>query len=122
MATFRRHRDFPAAADVKTRDRFRTNGDLFSRTKRDQSSAVSAGSGSQVNYIVRPANGFLIVLNDEHGVAEVAQSGKRIEQTHVVARMQTDRRLIQSVEHPSELRSNLSRQTNPLPFATRERR
>ena len=31
--------------------------------------------------------------------------------------MQTDRRLIQHVQHPSELRSDLRRQTNPLPFA-----
>jgi hypothetical protein len=61
------------------------------------------------------------MFDDQQRVAFVRQPLQRIEQYFVVARMQTDSRLVQDVTHPLQIRAQLGGETNALRFATRER-
>ncbi len=60
------------------------------------------------------------MLNYQDRVAEIAQCCQRIEQATIVSGVQTNRRLVQNVEHAAQLRSDLSGQTNSLSFTARQ--
>ena len=79
--------------------------------------AMRARARSKIDDIIRATNSFLIVLDHQHRVAEIAQRRERIQQTLIVSRMQTDRRFVQNVKHAAKLRSDLRRQSNALAFA-----
>ncbi len=113
------HLDLHFAGDVSARQRIRLAHDLRRRAVRHQSSAVASGAGAEIDHVIRAANGLFIVLDHQHGIAQITQIFQRRQQASVVAMMQADRRLIQHVKHAAQLRSNLRRQTNALPFAAR---
>ena len=102
-------------------ERRRIRGNFFRRSGRNQISSRFARSRSEVNHVVSAANCFLVVFDHQHGIAQIAQGFQRVEQAPIVARMQTDRRLVQHVEHAAQSRANLRRQPNSLRFATGKR-
>ena len=63
------------------------------------------------------ANRFFVVLDDDDGIPEVAQSAQRPEQPGVVALMQTDARFIQNVKNAGQSGADLRREPNSLRFA-----
>ncbi len=63
----------------------------------------------------------LVVLDHDHGVAEVAQPVERRDQLFVVALVQTDRGLVEHVHHPDQAGADLRRQPDPLRLAAGER-
>ena len=67
------------------------------------------------------AHRLLVVLDDDHGVAEVAQLLERGEQPRVVALVQADRRLVEDVQHADEPRTDLRREPDALRLAARQR-
>ena len=83
--------------------------------------AVLASARSHVDEPVGGAHHRLIVLDDEHGVAEIAQALQRADQAFVVGRMQTDRRLIADVEHAHQTRADLRCEADALRLSTGER-
>ena len=60
----------------------------------DDVPAMLAGAGAHVDEPVGRAHHLLVVLDDEHGVAEVAQALERPDQAIVVALVEPDRRLV----------------------------
>ena len=80
-----------------------------------------ARAGAEVHHVVGAANGFFVVLDDEHGVAKVAQLFERGNQAVVVARVQADGWLVQHVEHAAQLRADLRGQANALRLAAGKR-
>ncbi len=66
-------------------------------------------------------DGLLVVLDDDDGIAEVAQLDQGIDQLAVVALVQSDRRFIEHVEDAHQLRADLRRQTDALSFTAGER-
>ena len=80
-----------------------------------------ARARSQVNHVVGAADGLLVVLDDQHGVAQVAQRFQRFQQLLVVARVQANRGLIQHVQHAAQPRADLRGQPYALPLAAAER-
>ena len=95
---------------------------LLGRALGDQLAAVLAGARTEVDQVVGRAHRVLVVLDDDHGVAEVAQALQRRDQPLVVALVQADRRLVEDVEHAHQARADLRRQPDPLRLAARERR
>ena len=71
--------------------------------------------------IGRP-HGVFIVLNNDHGVALIAEILQASQQHRIVARVQTDGRLVQNVDNPHKPAADLSGQSNPLRFSTGQRR
>ena len=88
----------------------------------DHVSAVLAGAGPEVDDVVGGADRLFVVLDDDDGVAEIAQPGQRRQQRAIVALVQADRRLVEDVEHAGQVRPDLGREPDALPFAARQRR
>jgi hypothetical protein len=87
----------------------------------DDLTSVLARAGTEVDEVVGAAHRLLVVLDDDHRVAEVAQALQRGDELCVVALVQADRRLVEDVEHPHQRRANLRRQADPLRLPARER-
>ena len=87
----------------------------------DHAPAVLPGAGAHVDEVVGGAHHLLVVLDDEDGVAEVAQVLERPDQAVVVALVEADRGLVEDVEDADELRADLGREPEPLRLAARER-
>ncbi len=75
----------------------------------------------EVDHPVGRAHHLLVVLDDEDGVADVAELLERVDEPSVVALVQPDRRLVEDVEDADELRPDLCRQPQPLSLAARQR-
>ena len=96
-------------------------GHLIRRPRRDDAPAVLTGAGAEIDDVVGGAHHRLVVLDDEHGVAEIAQARERADQPLVVDRVEADGGLVADVEHPHQGRPDLRREPDALPFAAGER-
>jgi hypothetical protein len=121
LAAGRRDGDRQRAGEVAPGERVRVRHDLVGRPDRDDVTAELTRAGAEVDDIVGRANRLLVVLHHEHGIADVPEPLQGFEESSVVSLMQPDARLIEDVQHPDEARADLSRQTNSLSFAPRQR-
>ena len=80
-----------------------------------------AGTRAHVDDPVGDAHHLLVVLDDEHRVAERLQPLQRRDQAVVVALVEPDRRLVEDVEDADELGADLRREPQPLRLAARQR-
>ena len=87
----------------------------------DDLAAVLARARADVDDVVGDPDRLLVVLDDDHRVAEVAQAHQRVDQALVVALVQADRRLVEHVEHADEPAADLRRQPDALRLAAGER-
>ena len=94
--------------------------DLIHRAFRDHLAAVLARAGTQVDDPVGGADGLVVMLHDQHRVAQVAQALQGVQQAGVVARVQTDGRLVQDVQHTHQARADLRGQPDALRLAAGE--
>jgi len=105
-----RDRDLALAGEELAGDRLRVALDLLRGALGDDVAAVDASPGAHVDEVVGRAHHLFVVLDHEHGVAEVAQALERPDQLAVVALVEADRRLVEDVEHADELAPDLRRQ------------
>ena len=103
------HRDDLAARDVLAGERVLRLQQALHRAGVDDVAAVLARAGADVDDVVGDLDGVLVVLDDEHRVAEVAQAHERVDEAAVVALVQADRRLVEHVEHARRGRSRSGR-------------
>ena len=82
---------------------------------------MDARPGAHLDEVVGGADRVLVVLDDDHRVADVAQALERRDHLHVVLRVQADARLVEHVEHPHQPGADLRGQPDPLRLAARER-
>src|SRR5687767_2036834 len=101
-AAVARHRDAPLAGEELAGDGLRLGEDLAERPFRDHVAAVLTRARADVDDPVRAADGLLVVLDDDHGVADVAHAEQRADEPGVVALVETDRRLVEDVEDAHE--------------------
>ena len=80
--------------------------------------AVLPGAGSDVDHVVGHPDGVLVVLDHDHGVAQIAESQQGLDQLVVVPLVQPDRRFVEHVEHPDQAAADLRRQPDALRFAS----
>ncbi len=85
-------------------------GDRVRRPLRHDVPAVVAGPGAHVDEPVGRAHHLLVVLDDEHGVAQIAEPLERADQLAVVALVEPDRGLVEDVEDADQLGADLRRQ------------
>ena len=83
--------------------------------------ALSARARPEVNDVISPADGLLIVLHHHNAVALVLQTVQRTEQARVVEGVQTDGRLVQDITHATQVRAQLGGQTQTLGLTARQR-
>ena len=82
---------------------------------------MRAGARPDVDDPVGGPDRLLVVLDDEHRVAEVAQPGQRRDELGVVALVQADRRLVEDVEDAHQGRADLGREPDALGLAAGQR-
>ena len=116
-----RQRDLAPAREILAGERCGVRHDLVRRALRDDLAAVHAGARAHVDDVVGREDRLLVVLDDDHGVAEVAQVHERVEQALVVALVQADRRLVEDVHHADEARADLAREPDALRLAAGQR-
>ncbi len=78
---------------------------------------MHAGTGADVDDVVAGADRLLVVFDHDHGVAEVAQMGERVEQALIVALVQADRGLVEHVHHADQAGADLAGQPDTLRLA-----
>ena len=88
----------------------------------DDLAPLDAGARAEVDQPVGRAHRVLVVLDDDHRVAHVAEPLEGGDQAVVVARMQADRGLVEDVEHADQPGPDLAGQADPLGLAAGERR
>ena len=81
------------------------------------SPAMDAGARPDIDDVIGLEDGILVMLDHDHGVAEIAQPLQRLQEACIVALMQADRRLVEHVEHAGEARADLRGEANALAFA-----
>ena len=111
----------PLAAQERAGDRARLGEDHLERPVGDDLAAVLARPGPDVHDPVGGPDRLLVVLHDEHGVAEVAQPGQGRDELGVVALVEPDRGLVEDVQDAHQRRPDLGRQADPLGLAARQR-
>ena len=69
---------------------------------------------SDIDEVIRTADGVLVVLNHHQGVALATERVQCIQKNLVIARMQPNRRLIKDVANALQITTQLCRESNPL--------
>ena len=96
--------------------------DFLQRADRHHFAAAHAGAGAEIdNRVGRPHRVF-IMLDDDDRVPLVAQLPQGVEQLLIIARMQSDRRLVENVQHADQPAADLAGQADALRFAAGKRR
>ena len=114
-----RHREL--AGEVLAGPRARRGDEVVDVAFGDDVAAVDAGAGADVEHVIGGADGVLVVLDHDDGVAEVAQAFERFEQAGVVALVQADGGLVQHIEHAGEAGADLRGEADALALAAGER-
>ena len=70
--------------------------------------------GTDVDDVVGDADGVLVVLDHDQGVAQVAKPDQGFDQLLVVSLVEPDRRLVEDVEHSDQPRADLGGEPDPL--------
>jgi hypothetical protein len=83
--------------------------------------AMHAGARADVDHVIGAADGFLVVFDDDHRIADVPELFESLQQALVVALMQADRRFVEHVHHAGQPGTDLRRQADALCFAAGER-
>ncbi len=90
------------------------------RSRVDDVATVLARAGPDVDDVIGDADRVLVVLDDQHRVAQLAQAHQGVDQPTVVALVQPDRRLVEHVEHTDQAAADLRGQPDPLRLAAGE--
>ncbi len=105
LAALGRELDLARAVEIIGGERVLRLEDLLERALGDDLAAMDAGAGAHVDDIVGGADRVLVMLDDEDGVAEIAQPLERVEQPVIVALVQADGGLVEDVEHARQAAS-----------------
>ena len=91
--------------------------DLLQGSGSDHVAAVHPGAGPEVDDVVRRAQRLLVVLDDDEGVADVAQVLQRVDEKGVVPLVETDGGLVEDVQHADQGGPDLRGKAYPLRLA-----
>ena len=95
--------------------------DLLRGALGDDLSPVLPRPGAEVDDVVGGADRALVVLDNDHGVAELAEALQRPDQLLVVSLVEADRGFVEDVEDADQAGADLGREPDPLRLAAGER-
>src|SRR5208337_1508949 len=117
LAAARRHGNFDLAREILAGERVLVAHHIVRSSLRDDVAAVNSGAGSHVDQMIGLEHRFESVRDHQHGVPEFLEALERREQALIVTLMQSDRRLVEYVEHADEARTDLRGEANALALA-----
>ncbi len=94
--------DFDFAGEVLAGEGGGVVHDLLGGAVGDEVAAVFAGAGAEVEDVVGFADGVFVVLDDEDGVAEVAEVFEGVDEALIVALVEADGGFVEDVEDAAE--------------------
>ncbi len=94
--------------------------EIFQSAFDDDVAAKLSGERADIDDGVRRADRLFVVLDDDHGVAFVAQALQSLQQFVIVARMQADGRLVQNIRGADEAGADLRGEPHALRFSARQ--
>ena len=80
-----------------------------------------AGPRAEIHQVVGMLQRVAVVFDHDEGIAEIAQVLQGLDQPEIIPRVESDRGLVQHVEHAGQSRSDLAGQADPLRLAARKR-
>ncbi len=86
----------------------------------NDAATVDAGTGADVDHVVRQANSIFVMLHDNHRVTDITQVPKGVQQPIVVALMQANRRFVEDIHDAHQTRADLASKANTLGFTARQ--
>jgi len=96
-------------------------GDFLGGAGGDQATAAGAAFGSQIDHPIGGLDDLQVVLDDDHGVAQLHQSVQEAQQFADVIEMETRRRLVQQIESASRRAlAKLASQLDTLRLTSRQ--
>ena len=113
-AALGRRRDLEPTGEVLAGDRVGVLEQPLHGTGVHDLATVLAGARADVDHPVGRGDGVLVVLDDDEGVAEVAQPRQRLDEPVVVALVQPDARLVEDVEDAHQAGPDLGGQPDAL--------
>ena len=116
-----RHRNLPTAREVITGHRGRSLLNTGHWPRVHDFATVLAGSGADVDNPVAFTNGFFVVFDNNHRVAQITQTSQRVDEPTVITLVQTDRRFVEHVQGANQTRTNLACEPNALRLSSRQR-
>src|SRR5690606_5697872 len=117
LAALGRDRDLARAGEVLGGEAVGALQHFGERALRDDPAAVDAGAGAEVDHVIGGPDRVLVMLDDDHGVAEIAQALERLEQAVVVLLVEADRGLVEHVKHAREAGADLAGEADALALA-----
>ena len=114
LAPGRGHLDFLDPAEVLPGDGVRAALDVLQRALGHHLSPVDTRPGADVHNVVGGADGVLVVLHHDEGVADVPQVAQGGDELVVVPLVQPDAGLVQDVEDPHQGGADLGGQADAL--------
>ena len=121
LAAMARDGDGEAAGEIFSGDGVGVGGDFGDGARGEDVAAELARAGAEVEEVVGGADDGGVVLDDEDGVAEVAQGVEDADELGGVAGMQADGRLVEDVERADEARAERCGELDALRFSAGER-
>ena len=102
------------ARQVLAGERLAVLEQLLVRAGVDDLAAVLAGAGADVDDVVGLGDGLLVVLDDDDGVAQLAEAQEGVDEAAVVALVEADGRLVEHVEHADQAGADLGGEPDAL--------
>ena len=122
LAAGSRHSNRVSPRKKRTGDAALGGGNIIGRATGHHLAATFARPRPKIDDPIGGADRFLVVFDDNHGVAFVPQRLQGVEQLDVIAGMQADGWLVEHVDHARQPRANLRGQPDALALTTGERR
>src|SRR5712692_1813459 len=116
-----RNRNAQLSAEISPGERFVLAKHGLVRAREEQLAAELAGARAEIDHMIRRQNRVRIMLDDQNGVAEIAQRFEDINQPLRIARMQADGRFIENVQRADQMRAQRRGKLNALRFPARQR-
>ena len=115
-----RERDGGPPGQVIAGERAGLRGNFGRRAGSHHLPAVLAAARAEVDHVICGGDHLQVVLDDQHGIAQVAQAAQDVDQAAGVARVQADGRLVENIQHAAQPRAEQRGQAQALGFAGRE--
>ena len=94
---------------------------FLERPFRDDLATARAGVRPEIKNVVGRADRFLVVLDHDDGIPEIAQPTQRADEARIIALMQTDAGLVEHIEHAGKTGADLRREPDALCLAPGKR-
>src|SRR3984893_514683 len=101
-AAFFRNGNACGARKILAGQRCAGGGDEFRLTLSDEVPAGIARAWTEVDHEISAANGFFVMLDNQDGIAKIAQLLERAKQAGIVAGVQTDGRFIEYIKYAAQ--------------------